>query len=251
MLWGLVPAILSAATYEVGDGKPYTSIGAVPWATLAAGDTVLIHWRATPYHEKWVICRQGAPGAPITVQGVPGPGGARPIIDGNGAVTVPGVNFWSEARGVIKIGGANIPADTTPRHIVIENLEIRSARPPFTFTDDVGATVAYSANASTIYVEKGENITIRNNVLHDSGNGFFVASSDALASRDILIQSNYIYDNGNNGSIYEHNVYTAAIGITFEYNRFGPLRAGAGGNNLKDRSAGGPLQLDRGREPAA
>jgi hypothetical protein len=40
------------------------------------------------------------------------------------------------------------------------------------------------------------------------------------------------------GSLYEHNVYTEAIKITYQYNRFGPLMPGAGGNNLKDRSAG-------------
>ena len=40
------------------------------------------------------------------------------------------------------------------------------------------------------------------------------------------------------GNLFHHNSYTAAIGITFEYNRYGPLLAGAGGNNLKDRSAG-------------
>ena len=40
------------------------------------------------------------------------------------------------------------------------------------------------------------------------------------------------------GSFFEHNTYTEAFGITYEYNRFGPLRAGADGNNLKDRSAG-------------
>jgi hypothetical protein len=51
-----------------------------------------------------------------------------------------------------------------------------------------------------IYVEKGENITVRNSVIHDSGNGFFVASSDALASRNILVEGNYIYDNGNTSS---------------------------------------------------
>ena len=235
----LVTASGVAATYEVGPGKPYTSIGAVPWATLAPGDTVLIHWRSTPYKEKWVICRQGTAAAPITVSGVADPAtGALPVIDGNGATTAPGLNYWSEARGVIKIGGANVPADTMPRYITIENLEIRSARPPYTFTDDTGATVSYPNNASTIFVEKGENIIIRNNRLHDSGNGFFVASSDAIVSRDILIEGNHIYDNGNTGSLFEHNSYTAAINITYQYNWFGPLRSGASGNNLKDRSAG-------------
>lgn len=225
-------------TYEVGPGKPYANIGDVPWESLQPGDTVLIYYRSTPYKEKWVICRQGAAAAPITVRGVLGPNGELPVIDGNGATTRLALDFWSETRGVIKIGGANIPADTMPRYITIENLDIRSARSSYTFSDDGGATQTYAANASSIYVEKGENITVRNCVIHDSGNGFFVASSDAAVSRDILVEGNYIYDNGNVGSIYEHNNYTAAIGITFQYNRFGPLLAGAGGNNLKDRSAG-------------
>src|SRR5262245_20124692 len=229
---------LQAATYEVGQSKPFTSIGQVPWESLQAGDTVLIYWRSAPYKEKWVICRQGTQAAPITVRGVPGPSGELPVIDGNGAITRSALNYWNEARAVIKIGGANVPADTLPKFITLENLAIRSARPPYTFVAANGSTQAYTNNASSIYVEKGEYITVRNCIIHDSGNGFFVASSNALASRNILVEGNYIYDNGNIGSIFEHNNYTAAIGIVFQYNRFGPLRAGCSGNNLKDRSAG-------------
>src|SRR6185503_2837060 len=181
---------------------------------------------------------QGTLAAPITVRGVPGPAGELPVIDGNGATTRSALNYWNETRGVIKIGGANVPADTLPKFITLENLDIRSARPPYTFTAANGTTQSYVNNASSIYVEKGENIVVRNCIIHDSGNGFFVASSDALASRNILVEGNYIYDNGNTNSIFEHNNYTAAIGITFQYNHFGPLRAGCLGNNLKDRSAG-------------
>ncbi|MBI1761248.1 MAG: putative Ig domain-containing protein [Acidobacteria bacterium] len=239
ILFALTAPFAQAAVYEVGPGKPYASIGAVPWESLLAGDTVLIYWRATPYQEKWVICRQGTAAAPIIVRGVPDAAtGALPIIDGNGATTRSALSYWNENRSIIKIGGASVPADTTPRYITIENLDIRSGRPPYTYTSTSGATQSYVNNAATIYIEKGENITVRNCILHDSGNGFFVASSDALASRDILVEGNYIYDNGNVNSIYEHNAYTAAIGITYQYNRFGPLRTGCLGNNLKDRSAG-------------
>lgn len=240
LLLGLLGLALAAqsAIYEVGPGQALTSIGAVPWETLQAGDTVLIHWRSTPYKEKWVLCRQGTPSAPITVRGVPGVNGALPLIDGEGATTRSALNYWNENRSIIKIGGANVPPDTTPRHILIENLDLRGARPPFTYRSASGAIQSYINNASAIYVEKGENITVRNCHMHDCGNGFFVASGDALASRDILVESNDIFDNGNSGSIYEHNNYTAAINITFQYNRFGPLRTGCPGNNLKDRSAG-------------
>jgi Putative Ig domain len=227
-----------ANVYEVGPGKPYASIGAVPWESLLAGDTVLIYWRTTAYKEKWVICRQGTLSAPITVRGVPGPLGELPIIDGNGATTRSVLNYWNQERSVIKIGGANNPPDTLPRHITIENLDIRSARPPYIFTAANGTTVTYTDNASSIYIEKGENIIVRNCIIHDSGNGFFVASSNTLASQNILVEGNYIYDNGIENSIFQHNNYTAAIGITFQYNRFGPLRTGCLGNNLKDRSAG-------------
>lgn len=224
----------NAAIYEVKPDTALDTIAEVPWATLQPGDTVLI----SAYKEKWVICRQGTAALPITVRGVANASGDLPVIDGNGAVTPLNLNFPGEPRGVIKIGSANIPQDTMPKFIVIENLEVRSAHPNYQFTDDGGNTQTYASPASSIYVEKGENITIRNCKLHDSANGFFVASSDAIVSRDILVEGNYIFGNGIVGSGFQHNNYTAAIGIIFQYNRFGPLRPGAGGNNLKDRSAG-------------
>jgi hypothetical protein len=227
---------LMAATYDVGPGQAYTDIGAVPWESLAAGDTVRIHWRPEPYREKWVICVKGTVGAPITVTGVPGPNSERPVISGENATTRTQLNYWGEPRGVIKIGGASIPVDTTPEYIVIENLEVRSARPPFTFTDDGGtASVAYADNAAAVYIEKGWNITVRNCEIHDSSNGIFAGGSD---TKDLLIEHCYIHDNGNVDDIYVHNTYIQSAGIIYQYNRFGPLRTGCPGNNLKDRSAG-------------
>jgi hypothetical protein len=228
----------AAATYEVKPGTPLDTIAEVPWATLQPGDTVLIYWKATAYKEKWVICRQGTAALPITVRGMLGPNGERPVIDGNGAATPTNLNYWNENRGTIKIGGANIPADTMPKYITIENLEVRGAFTGYSFTRANGQTQAYAQNAAPIYVEKAENLTIRNCIITDGGNGLFIGSSDTDPSRNILVEGNYIYGNGNSGSAFEHNNYTAAIGITFQYNRFGPLRAGANGNGLKDRSAG-------------
>lgn len=123
-----------------------------------------------------------------------------------------------------------------PLWIVIENLESRGAHNPNTFTGPSGVTETYTAPASAIYVEFGENITVRNCDLNNNGNGFFVFSSNTIASRN-LVEGNTIHDNGNVGS-FEPNVYVEAIGITFQYNHLGTLLPGAGGNNLKDRSAG-------------
>lgn len=233
----MIGSASQAIDYHVDENPPYQNIGDVPWANITAGDRVYIHWRAAPYKEKWVINAVGTALNPIHVIGVNGPSGQQPVIDGNGATTVPGVNFWNEPRGLIKIGGSNTPDNNLPEHIIIENLDIRSARPPFQFTNDNGDTEAYSTNAASLYVEIGAHITFRNNTIRDSGNGIFIGANGGQ-TRDILIQGNHIYDNGIEDRIYEHNTYTAAIDIVYEGNHFGPLRAGALGNNLKDRSAG-------------
>jgi len=226
-----------AADYHVGPGQTLTSIGAVPWATLQPGDHVFIHWRTTPYAEKWVLCRSGTADQPITISGVPGQGNALPIIDGSGAITPTNLNYTGEQRGLFKIGSANVPDDTLPSYIVVENLDLRGARSSNSFTGHAGDTLTYAANAAAFYVEKAAHLTIRNCAIHDSGNGLFIGVFDGQ-TEDILVEGNHIYDNGNVGSIFEHNSYTAALGITFQYNWYGPLCAGCDGNNLKDRSAG-------------
>ena len=230
---------ISAATeYEVGpDAGMLTAIGEVPWEQLLPGDRVLIHWRPAAYHEKWVLCRQGTAAQPIVVSGVLGPSGQRPVIDGRDATTRLALDYWNESRGVLKIGGANNPPDTLPSNIVIENLDIRSGRPPYAFINTDNDPEDYSSNAASIYVEKAEHLVIRNCVLSDSGNGLFIGSFDGQ-TRDILIDGNWIHGNGNEGSIYHHNTYTSAIGITYQFNHMGRLRDLCDGNNLKDRSAG-------------
>ncbi len=227
----------AATIYDVGPTQPLDAIADVPWESLQPGDLVRIHHRPEPYREKWVIGRSGTVSAPIIVRGVLGPNGERPVISGDGATTPDPLDFTGESRGVLKIGTSNVPDETLPEHIVVENLELRSAHSAYTFSDDHGVTQSYAQNAAALYVERARHLVIRNCVLTDSGNGLFVAAFDG-DTRDIRVEGNFIGGNGNVGSIYEHNSYTAAIGIVFEANQYGPLRAGALGNNLKDRSAG-------------
>jgi len=229
----LFPTAASAATYEVGPGQTYANIRDVPWESLGAGDLVLIHHRAQPYQEKFVIAVEGTEQQPFIVRGVPGAGGELPVIDGRDATTRSQINFWGESRGVIKIGGANSPAVDVPTWIVVESLEIRSGRTPYSFTGRDGLT-GYTDNAASVYIENGQNVLVKNCVIHDSGNGIFVS----FASQNVTIESCWIYDNGIENSLYEHNTYTEALGMTYQFNHFGPLRAGCLGNNLKDRSAG-------------
>jgi hypothetical protein len=244
-LFWLQPAY--AATYNVGPGQTYSSIASVPWESLVPGDIVQIHWRTTPYKEKWVINRRGTAAQPIIVRGVPGPAGQFPIIDGDGATTRPQLGYYSEARGIINIATITSGAtDVFPAYIVVEGLEIINARPakadgtPIRYTNRAGALQTFPNNAAAIYVEKGEFITLRNNIIRDNGNGLFTISSDDpnLVSRDILIEGNWIYGNGNPGSSREHGTYCASQRITYQYNRYGRMVSGSIGGALKDRSSG-------------
>ena len=238
-------AAARATTYEVGDGKAYTSIGAVPWESLNAGDTVLIYYRATAYKEKFVLGRVGTQSQPITVRGVPDGSGNLPVIDGQNATTRLALETGSEARGLITLQQwTTTPPSCRPSWIVIENLEFKNASVPYTFTDDGGAVQSYVNASAAIWIADGRNITVRNCYIHDCGNGLFTYSAEAGAdnwSQDIVFEGNYITSCGNAGSVYEHSSYCESLRITYQYNHYGPPRggdAGSIGNSLKDRSAG-------------
>jgi len=229
----LLTGLAHAAVYEVGPSQKLADIGSVPWEKLVAGDVVRIHWREKPYHEKWVLSCRGTEEKPVTVSGVAGPKGQLPVIDGENASTRPQLDYWGQERGVVKIGGSNSSAVAEPGYIVLENLDICGARSPGTFEGTRGVT-PYRKDAASVSVEIVDHLVLRNLVLHGSGNGLLVSAS----SKNVRVERCHLYDNGNPGSITEHNAYTECDGIVFEGNHFGPLREGCSGNNLKDRSAG-------------
>lgn len=219
--------------YEVGPGREFETPSDVPWENISPGTLVLIHYRAEPYRDKWVLNYAGTQDAPVVVLGVP-EDGALPIISGDAATTRAEINFTGEERSVIKIGTSNIPDNERPSYITVACLDIQNAKPGYTFQNDVGDSSEFADNAATITIEVGDHITIENCELHDAGNGLFSAHDTS----DIVVRGNYIHDNGIAGSIYEHNSYTESARITFEFNHYGSLCEGCEGNNLKDRSAG-------------
>ncbi|MHC4713345.1 MAG: right-handed parallel beta-helix repeat-containing protein [Planctomycetota bacterium] len=233
----------AGATYEVGPGKALERIADVPWEALAAGDTVKIHWRAEAYREKFNVCGTGTPEAPITVSGVPGPGAELPILDGRDAVTREGLSFNNEHRSVIQIGPLRGGLQE-PAYIVIENLEMRSSRKPYTFTDSAGEIQTYRNNASCVRFNVCDNVTLRNCIIRDSGNGTLSSSSTSK----ITIEGCYYVDNGLDESDPHspgvHQTYTNAAGIIYQYNHFTPLRKGCQGSNLKDRSSGNVIRYN-------
>ncbi|HUS64300.1 MAG TPA: right-handed parallel beta-helix repeat-containing protein [Kofleriaceae bacterium] len=238
----------SGTTYEIGPGKKLAKVTEVPWETLGPGDTVLIHHRAEPYREKIHLSSRGTPEQPIRVCGVRGPGGELPVLDGADAISRAESKFPyvpTQDRGLVVVTPrVGYKWGERPGHILIQDLVLRGASgdeaTPVSFTNSEGKVVHYSRNAAAVFVERGEHITVRGCTLTDSSYGLFVASggSEEVMSREILIEGNYIHGNGIVGVDRRHNVYAEAAGITFQFNRFGPQRKGALGNQLKDRSTG-------------
>jgi hypothetical protein len=247
----------TAADYHVGPGQALARIGDVPWYALQAGDTVFIHYQASPYHEKFLISGRGTSSQWIRVLGVPGPNGELPIISGNGATTSSNMHYhWQDATGdsaiqwdgVIQIA---VHADDSsgsaplPGYIEIANLQVQDGFSTYSFTAENGQTAQYDGFAACIYARSAQHILIRNNILTNCGQGFYNWTGDGSAEvwwsgleRDTVLRGNYFYNNGNPDSYTEHQTYTESDGVIIEYNRYGPQRTGALGSQLKDRSAG-------------
>ncbi len=231
-------------TYEVGPRRGMRRLADIPWAALGPGDRVLVHWQPEPYREQILISAQGRAGKPVRICGVPGPAGQPPTITGQNARNVRPLGFAyapTQERGVVILSlRVGDKWGSKPRHVELRGLKLQGALPDYSFTDQDGKTRRYSKSAAALFIERGEHIVVRRCVLTDSAHGLFVASGDSeeTVSREILVEANHIYGNGIADSFYEHNAYTEALGMVYQFNRFGVLRARAGGNALKDRSAG-------------
>ncbi len=248
-----------ATTYNVGPGQPYATIGAVPWYTLKAGDTVFIHWKPTPYFEKILISGQGTAAQWIRVLGVPDPAtGALPIISGNGATTSTNMHYrWPAvgAGGIQNLGliqvaaraDADIGGAVVPKYIEIANLQVQDAYPTYNFTGENGQQGTYNGFASCVYARSAQNFILRDSILTNCGQGFYNWTADGSGNNNlwwnglaenITLRGNYFHNNGFANSDTEHQTYTEAKGVVIEFNRFGPQRTGSLGSQIKDRSAG-------------
>jgi hypothetical protein len=245
--------------YQVGAGKAYTELDQVPWENLTAGDTVRIFHRAAAYAGKFLLAAQGTAAAPVRICGVRGANGERPVIDGNGAVTrralasAYGNSTYTsdihQGRSVIVIKPLATQAyEAYPRYIQIDGLNIKRAHPNYKFTDASGASKTYLDFGACIWVDRGQNIQILDNEISDCTMAVFSKSTDDgdfALSKNLRIAGNYMWGHGIVGDVHQHTTYTQSVGTLIEYNRYGPLRAGALGNGPKDRSVGTVVRYNR------
>ena len=177
--------------------------------------------------------------------------GALPILDGQNAVTAaatPWNSIFFNIEGVIVVShSSKMPYGYIPSWIVIQNLHVQNADPANTLTESDGTVTNFDTFACCIYVEYAQHVVIRGCELNGSCNGFFCNSKNNDTnelSADMLIEHCWIHDNGYPGNYGVHNIYTESKGITFQYNLIGPLRPGADGEQIKDRSSGTILRYN-------
>ncbi len=193
----LVTTMASAAVYEVGAGKSYTTIAAVP--TLVAGDTVNIH--AGTYNEVKRWSASGTSGSPITIRGI---GATRPLIDATGK-SVSGSG--SVPRAVFQIEGS---------HVLIENLELANAD-----NGNNGAGIRITGGAT--------NVTIRNCRIRHNDMGMMSDHCDVVLVEGCEIDHNGTVD----FSGYSHNLYMGGNSITV---RGCHIHSATHGQNVKSRA---------------
>jgi cysteine-rich repeat protein len=160
----LVARGAAATTFVVAEsGGDFTAIQPALDAAMP-GDTVRVHEKATPYVEKLVLPRSGAPGAYITLEAWPG---EHPVVDGTG---VPGDHLVQIAsRSWVRVTG----------------LELRN---------DLGVT-----DGSGIRVTgSGSHVELRQNRIHDirgrNAMGITVYATEPTAISDLIIDGNEIFE---------------------------------------------------------
>jgi hypothetical protein len=228
----------------------------VPWTTLPAGAKVRLHWQAAPYQHKILLSTRGTAAKPITLEGVPGPGGELPVIDGTGAVAGPALKYtpWYGdvmERSVIAVAkNATQPAAFKPGHIVIRHLEIRMSGPKTpmpTYVKPDGASAAYYSSAGAIFLYGAEHVTIQGCVIHDVPNGIVTASgaAESTVTRAVTVEYCWLYQAGKGGDYHGHNLRTEGVGLTVQYNRLDRGLNASNVPNVEDRSAGTIVRYNR------
>lgn len=242
--------------YHVGPNQQFTSLAQVPWATLAAGNIVRIHWRAEAYKEKLLLSARGTAEKPIKVEGVAGPAGELPVIDGTGATAAANIGYapWFGdvmERSLIAVArNATQPAAHKPGYLVISNLELTmsGAKLPMpAYTKPDGSSATYYSSAGAILLYGAEHVTIRDCDIHDTPNGIVVASgsSEATLSRDITVDRCWLYHAGKGDSYNGANLVAEAIGLTLQFSRLDRGLNGSNTANILDRSAGTVIRYNR------
>ncbi len=234
----------NGTTYDV---KSETEMDSVPWSKLGTGDTVRVF--PGTYRRQILLSTSGTESQPIRICGVRDDLGNLPEINGTNATAKSGSNYGTAPWGIQGYGGITLykkdvayyGGASYPKNIIIEGLKISGFNSSNSYIDiSLGAVLTqYKQGVAPIRIQHGGNVTIRGNELSDNENALFTMSKDGIESqntRNLLVEGNYIYNNGKFNSYLEHQSYLQCFGLVVQGNYYGKIREGMLGGQLKTRS---------------
>jgi hypothetical protein len=209
----------SATTWDVGPSRTYTTPCKLDNAgVLADGDTIMIDYSPSTgpgvdYYDDTCNWTNNS----LTLIGVPGPGGARPVLNTAGLTDKKNTGHISGRKAIWVISGN----DT-----VVENMEF----------ENVMVSNNDGANGAGIRIQ-GINLTVLNCYFHDNQDGILGGSG---ASNIVIKYTEFVHNGVNSKSLSEgygftHNVYIgscASLVFAFNYSHDANV-----GHLLKTRAA--------------
>ncbi len=223
---------------DVGPGQDVASPCEVDWEDLQGGTMVRIHHQDEPYRCRFAIVTDAYENHPVVVMGVPDDEGNLPVISGADAVLAHDEPLYGQDTWVVQVGGAD--AKSIGAWIWLQDLVITGAHPDNSFIDAEGGAVPYAPNGAGLRIARAHNVHLIGVELQGNHTGLYVTEY----AEDILVAASWLHDNGSATVGATQNSYSEAVGVTFEYNRFGDSISGAAGANMVDRSAGLTLRYN-------
>lgn len=253
---------LTGGDFEVGAGKTYATIGAVPWnnaSLMVPGSTVRIYNTAsgtgqTVFTEGWQIVFGGTAGQPIHVCGVPNAAGYPPIIEASGAVFPSWTSVFAAGFGVINDQLNNGSLGTScfgyypspscgPNYMLINGLQIQDAVGPNTWSITGGGTGTWGSGADAINVRQGSYVAVEGNVFINNEQcvGTYNNANSGWAGMTQMVdigRNSMTNCGGRSGDSTSHPAYLQSYGMFFHENVIGNAPTGDSGSCIKDRNIG-------------
>ncbi|MDE3105977.1 MAG: hypothetical protein KGK08_12455 [Acidobacteriota bacterium] len=253
---------LTGADLEVGAGKQYASLVALPPANTWRPGTVIRVWNTdttgsspTVYHELVQIATSGTPLQPIVLCGVPDAAGNLPILDGENAVAQAGastaaavnlgiVSLWPGGYGKGTPYGYWQSGSAGPNYVSVTGLHLRHATPAYRYTlAGSGQGGRYAGGAACLNVRSGSYLDFAGNDLEGCTNGIFTAentnSAWAPVTQVVTITGNHIHGSGWAQDFTEHQVYFQSFFGVLQGNLLDEYLKTAQGSNIKWRGVEG------------
>lgn len=196
-----VDATGTGTRYDIGGGNNYgTDLADVPWRTLQPGDAVNIYYRAAPYKEKVLVSETGTVTNPIIINGVTDASGNRPVIDGDGAVTVNHLDWADNLESALflihrkRISRGGVFGETA-NHIAVQNFKFVNAKETFSYTFG-GSSFTYPETGRLLWLQSSEYITVSGNIFENAGEGIFGGAPAEKPTKTLTIRGNRFKDLG-------------------------------------------------------